>query len=136
MSIARITAVLSVLACPLALLADESPADMPPVGLFGGNFLFIMASMIAIIYFLMIRPEQKRQKERQKMLSSLKKGDKVLTVGGVVGVITAVKDTSYLVKSGENTILEFTKSAIQNHFVDSKDAGGTKDVSEEVKESK
>jgi len=94
----------------------------PQGGLFGGNFLFIMAAMFAIIYFFMIRPEQRKQKERQKMLSALKKGDKVLTIGGLVGVITAVKDTTYIVKSGEGAVFEITKSAISSQINDAKES--------------
>jgi preprotein translocase subunit YajC len=94
----------------------------PQGGLFGGNFLFIMAAMFAIIYFFMIRPEQKKQKERQKMLSALKKGDKVLTIGGLVGVITMVKDSTYHVKSGEGAVLEVTKSAISSQINDAKES--------------
>jgi preprotein translocase subunit YajC len=103
-------------------------------GMFGGNFLFIMAAMIAIIYFVMIRPEQKRQKERVKMLSALKKGDKVLTIGGIFAVIQTVKDNSYVVKSGEGAVLEITKSAVQNLIVESgvKD-GVVKEMDAQVK---
>jgi len=94
----------------------------PQGGLFGGNFLFIMAAMFAIIYFFMIRPEQRKQKERQKMLSALKKGDRVLTIGGLVGVITVVKDSTYIVKSGEGAVFEVTKSAISSQINDAKES--------------
>jgi preprotein translocase subunit YajC len=108
----------------LPLFAQDGGDPIPPSpGLFGGNFLFIMIAMVAIIYFIMIRPEQKRQKERQSMLSALKKGDKILTVGGIVGVITNVKDQTYVIKSGEGAVLEITKSAIQNVMGDPKAAG-------------
>jgi len=86
----------------------------PAPGMFGGNFMFIMIAMFVIIYFLMIRPEQKKQKERQKMLAALKKGDKILTIGGIVGVITNVKDSTYMVKTGEGSLLEVTKSAVSS----------------------
>ncbi|GBU20355.1 preprotein translocase YajC subunit [Fibrobacteres bacterium R8-0-B4] len=99
----------------------EGGGPPPPQGLFGGNFLFIMAAMFAIIYFFMIRPEQRKQKERQKMLAALKKGDKVLTIGGLVGVITAVKDSTYIVKSGEGAVFEVTKSAISSLLNDTKE---------------
>jgi preprotein translocase subunit YajC len=95
----------------------------PPQGLFGSNFLFIMIAMFAIIYFVMIRPEQRKQKERQKMLSALKKGDKVVTIGGIVGTITAVRDSSYHVKSGEGAVIEITKSAIGSLVNDVKEGG-------------
>ena len=96
--------------------------SQPQGGLFGGNFLFIMAAMFAIIYFFMIRPEQRKQKERQKMLSALKKGDRVLTIGGLVGVITVVKDSTYVVKSGEGAAFEITKSAISSQINDAKES--------------
>jgi preprotein translocase subunit YajC len=85
-----------------------------PSGGGGSSFMFMMIAMIAIIYFVMIRPEQKRQKARQKMLSALKKGDRILTVGGVIGVIANVKDSSYLIKTGEGTVIEFSKASVQN----------------------
>jgi preprotein translocase subunit YajC len=114
--IVRVAALLSFAVLPvLAQAQGDAPAggEAPP-GMFGGNFLFIMIAMFAIIYFVMIRPEQKKQKERQKMLSALKKGDKILTVGGVIGVIVNVKDSSYVIKSGEGAVIEFSKSAVQS----------------------
>src|SRR5215510_11959425 len=113
MSLTKIKAKIPyILLAAMPVLAQEQQGEgiPPPQGMFGGNFLFIMIAMFAIIYFVMIRPEQKKQKERQKMLSALKKGDKIVTIGGVVGVIVSVKDSSYVVKSGEGT-MEFTKSA-------------------------
>ncbi|MDR3013657.1 MAG: preprotein translocase subunit YajC [Chitinispirillales bacterium] len=104
----------------LPVIAQEDGGGAPPPGI---NFFFIMIAMIAIIYFVMIRPEKKRQKERQNMLTALKKGDKIITIGGIVGVITAVKDTTYVIKSGgDGAVLEFTKSAIQNLVTDNKAA--------------
>lgn len=116
-------------------LAQDGAEGAPPPGLFGGNFMFIMIAMFAIIYFIMIRPEQKKQKQRQAMLSALKKGDKVVTIGGIVGVITAVKDTSYVVKSGDGSSLEFTKSAIAN-VVNGTDASGNVSAETLDKESR
>ncbi|MDR1257611.1 MAG: preprotein translocase subunit YajC [Spirochaetaceae bacterium] len=68
--------------------------------------------IIAIFYFLIIRPQNKKQKETQKMLSALKKGDKVVTVGGVHGTIASVKENSVLVKVDDNVKIEFSRSAI------------------------
>jgi len=76
------------------------------------NMLIMMALMFFIIYFLMIRPEQKKQKERVKLLASVKKGDKILTSAGITGTISNVKDTTVMVKIAETTIVEFSKSAI------------------------
>jgi preprotein translocase subunit YajC len=68
--------------------------------------------IIGIFYFLIIRPQNKKQKETQKMLSALKKGDKIITVGGVHGVISTVRESSVVVKVDENTKIEFSRSAI------------------------
>ncbi len=68
--------------------------------------------IIVIFYFLIIRPQQKRQKERQKLLESVKKGDKVVTAGGMHGVVEAVEDKTVLVKIAENVKVKMEKSSI------------------------
>jgi len=69
-------------------------------------------AIIAIFYFLIIRPQNKKQKETQKMLSQLKKGDKIVTIGGIHGTIQLVKEQTVIVKVDEDTKLEFSRSAI------------------------
>ena len=69
-------------------------------------------AIIAIFYFLIIRPQNKKQKETQKMLSALKKGDKIVTIGGIHGTIQNVKEQTVIVKVDEDTKLEFNRSAI------------------------
>ncbi len=68
--------------------------------------------IILIFYFLIIRPQKKREKETKNMLSAMKKGDKVVSIGGIRGTIASVKETTVVVKVDDNTRLEFTKSAI------------------------
>jgi preprotein translocase subunit YajC len=70
--------------------------------------------IIGIFYFLIIRPQNKKQKETQKMLGALKKGDKVVTIGGIHGTIQSVKESSIILKIDENTKVEFSRSAISN----------------------
>ena len=70
--------------------------------------------VILIFYFLIIRPQNKKQKKTKKMLSALKKGDKVVSIGGVHGTVVAVKEQSTVVKVDDNTKLEFSKSAISS----------------------
>ena len=70
--------------------------------------------VILIFYFLIIRPQNKKQKETKKMLSALKKGDKVVSIGGIHGTVVAVKEQSTVVKVDDNTKLEFSKSAISS----------------------
>lgn len=72
----------------------------------------LMLVMFAIVYFLMIRPEQKKQKQRKLMIEEMKKGDKVLTVGGIRGSISSIKNDIVLVKIAENTVVEMNKSAV------------------------
>jgi preprotein translocase subunit YajC len=88
--------------------------------------------IIGIFYFLIIRPQNKKQKETQRMLGALKKGDKIITIGGVHGVIQNVKESSVVVKVDENTKIEFSRSAIANVV----DGGGKADKVEKIEDKK
>ena len=95
------------------LMAAPPSAD----GASGGSANSLMTflpfiAIIAIFYFLIIRPQNKKQKETQKMLSALKKGDRVVTIGGIHGTIQSVKEQSVIVKVDENTKIEFSRSAV------------------------
>ena len=68
--------------------------------------------IIVVFYFLLIRPQQKRQRQLQETIASLKIGDRVVTNGGVIGVITTVRETSFLIRSADKSILEIARSAI------------------------
>ncbi|MDB6026709.1 MAG: preprotein translocase, YajC subunit [Verrucomicrobiales bacterium] len=70
-----------------------------------------MAVMGAALYFIMIRPQQKKAKEHQALLSSLKPGDKVVTSGGIVGVVISVKDKNVSIRSADSKF-EVLKSAV------------------------
>ncbi|MCL2008598.1 MAG: preprotein translocase subunit YajC [Treponema sp.] len=81
----------------------------------GGNAFMSFLPLIAIIgifYFLIIRPQSKKQKETQKMLSALRKGDRIVTVGGLHGIIQSIKENTVIVRVDENTKLEFNRGAI------------------------
>jgi len=69
--------------------------------------------MILIFYFLLIRPQQKKEKQRQAMINNLQKGDRVVTAGGMHGVVVAVKDDIVTLKVASNTNIDFVKSSIQ-----------------------
>ena len=90
-------------------------------------FPFVL--IIAIFYFLIIRPQNKKQKETQRMLAALKKGDKIVTVVGIHGVIQSVKESSVIVKVDEGTKIEFSRSAISTVA-----AAGREDRSEKTEE--
>ena len=74
--------------------------------------LFPIAVMIAIFYFILIRPQQKQQKEFKKMVETLKKNDQIVTIGGVHGTIVNVKDKTFVVRIDDNTRFEIDKSAV------------------------
>jgi preprotein translocase subunit YajC len=71
-----------------------------------------IVAIIAIFYLLIIRPQNKKQKETQRMLADLKKGDRVVSIGGIHGVIQTVRENSVIVKVDESTKIEFSRSAI------------------------
>ncbi|MFD1206999.1 MULTISPECIES: preprotein translocase subunit YajC [Sporosarcina] len=76
-----------------------------------GTLLPIIA-MFAIMWFLLIRPAQKRQKQTKQMQDSLQRGDKVITIGGIHGTIDAVDESSVYLKVSEGTTLQFDRQAI------------------------
>lgn len=69
--------------------------------------------IFAAMYFLMIAPQRKKQKEHQKMLDALGAGDEIITAGGVYGQITAKKDDRFVVRVAENTKVEVGKAFVQ-----------------------
>ena len=70
--------------------------------------------MFIVFYFLLIRPQQKRQKAHTEMLKNLKRGDKVVTTGGILGIVQTLQDDYVVLKGGDqNTKLEVLRSAIQ-----------------------
>ncbi len=82
----------------------------------GSTFFALLPFILIflIIWFLMIRPQSKKQKELQKMIASLKKGDKVVTVGGIYGTIVGIKekDNTLILKVDDNVKLEIARSSI------------------------
>ncbi|HJT29732.1 MAG TPA: preprotein translocase subunit YajC [Pyrinomonadaceae bacterium] len=80
------------------------------LGGFAGLMPFLL--IIVIFYFLLIRPQQKRQRQLQETISSLRIGDRVVTTGGILGVITTVRDSSFIIRSADKTMIEIARSAI------------------------
>lgn len=70
--------------------------------------------IIAIFYFLIIRPQSKKRKETERMLSALKKGDKVVTIGGLHGTIQNVRESTVIIKVDDNVKMEFSRSAVSS----------------------
>lgn len=89
---------------------DAAPAPEGPGLMMQYGFLF--AVLFGIWYFMLLRPQKKRQQEHQQTMSSLKKGDRVVTIGGVHGTVDRVKETTVVVKVDETARIEFNKTAI------------------------
>jgi preprotein translocase subunit YajC len=87
----------------------------PQGGDAGGSMistLLMFGLIIVIFYFMIIRPQSKRQKDRQKMLEAMKKGDRVVTSGGVHGKIVAMEDKTVLLEIADNVKVKVEKSAV------------------------
>jgi preprotein translocase subunit YajC len=96
----------------ILILAQQSasPAGPPQPDLLQTLLPFLF--MGVLFYFLLIRPQQKRQKQHQQLLANLKTGDKVVTSSGIHGLIANVKKTTFLLKIADNVKIEIDKSAI------------------------
>jgi preprotein translocase subunit YajC len=105
----------------LLLGAPGGGAPEGGIGQFMGFFPIL--AIFAIMYFLMIRPQQKQRKETQRMLSELKKGDRVVTIGGVHGVVQSLREGSVILKVDEDCKIEFTRSAIASMEAPARDKG-------------
>lgn len=82
--------------------AQQSPLFMP----------IWLAIMLALFYVMLIRPQRRREKERQELLSKIKSGDRVLFAGGLIGIVTNVKEKTYVVKVADKTKVEVVRSAV------------------------
>ena len=95
---------------PIALLFGQPSGQDPSQGMF--STLIMFALIIAIFYFMILRPQQKRQKERQKLLGSIKKGDKIVTAGGLYGTIAGLDEKTVLLQVADNVKMKFDRSAV------------------------
>ncbi|MEK7348795.1 MAG: preprotein translocase subunit YajC [Candidatus Eisenbacteria bacterium] len=97
-----IDAVYAQAAAPAAPSASEQMIHM----------VVILAITVGIFYFMIIRPQQKRQKETEAMLASVKKGDRVLTTGGIYGTVVGTKDDVVVLKVTDEVKMEFSRASI------------------------
>ena len=95
------------------MLISNAFAQSAPAGDAGGLMSFIpLILMFVVLYFIMIRPQMKRQKEMKVMLEALAAGDEVITVGGILGKVTAVKDQYVTVEIVAGTEVQMQKGAV------------------------
>ena len=81
----------------------------------GGSIVMLVA-MLGIFYFMLIRPENKRKKEAEQMRSAVKTGDKITTIGGIIGTVVHVKDEKIVIETGADQVrIEFAKWAISTN---------------------
>ena len=81
-----------------------------------GGSVVMMLAMLAIFYFMLIRPENKRKKEAEQMRSSLRKGDKITTIGGIVGTIVDVKENNIVLETSADQVrIELAKWAVSSN---------------------
>ncbi len=79
------------------------------------SMIIIMVAMLALMYFMLIRPENKRKKQAAEMRNSLAVGDEITTIGGIIGTICAVKDNTIVIETGADRVrIEFTKWAVSS----------------------
>ena len=96
-------------------LISDAIAENGPAAQGGGYELFIMIALFfAIMYFMIIRPQQKRNKDHQKLISSLSKGDEVVTNGGMLGKIQKIGDNSLHVEIAEGVIIKLQKNSVSS----------------------
>lgn len=74
--------------------------------------LIMFGLIIGIFYFLILRPQQKKQKERQRLLESVKKGDKIVTAGGLHGTVAGLDEKTVLIQVADNVKMKFDRSAV------------------------
>mgnify|MGYP001267347623 CR=1 FL=1 len=95
-------------------LAQDAAAQPTPGTASWVSTLVPFVLMFAVLYFLLIRPQQKRQKQRNAMLNALKKGDKVVTIGGLHGKIVEITDDTVVLLVNDATKMTFDRSAVNN----------------------
>lgn len=101
----------------LTILAQAAPQTAPQNAPGIGGMLLPMVLMMVLFYFLLIRPQTKREKERKKMVEALKNGDSVVTRGGIVGSVQSVKNDTLTIRSLESKF-EVNKDAVERVITD------------------
>ena len=78
--------------------------------------IIMLVAMVGIFYFMLIRPENKRKKEAEQMRTSLKTGDKITTIGGIMGTVVSIKDDKFVIETGADQVrIEFMKWALSSN---------------------
>lgn len=98
----------------LRFLAEAAPNAMAGGGM--TSTIIMLVAMVAVFYFMLIRPENKRKKEAEELRSSLKVGDKITTIGGIVGTVVSVKEDKFVIETSADQVrIEFVKWALSTN---------------------
>jgi preprotein translocase subunit YajC len=90
----------------------ENGEAVPPSFWSQYGMIFFLVAIFAVFYFIMIRPQRKRQKEQQAMMANLQRGDRVMTIGGIYGTIESLSEDSIIIKVEGGTTLRVARSAV------------------------
>ena len=103
-----------------------------------GTSIIMMVGMLALMYFMLIRPENKRKKKEEEMRAALKAGDVITTIGGVKGVVVDVKEDRFVLETGADRVrIEFAKFALsENHTAAARAAAESKKAKEQAAKDK
>ena len=103
-----------------------------------GSGLIMMIAMLVIMYFMVIRPDNKRKKEAEEMRASVKTGDNITTIGGVMGVVVDVKEDKFVIETGADRVrVEFAKFALsENHTANERSQAEAKKAKEAAAKAK
>lgn len=108
---------------------ESATQGMPPAGGMDGPFgacagqggmssILMIAVMFGVFYFLLIRPQQKKQKEHAKMIGELKKGDEVVTAGGLIGRVSGVTDRTFVLEVSEKVRVRVLRSQVLDKYTE------------------
>lgn len=93
--------------------ASAAGADAPAgAGAGAWSNIIMIVALIAIFYFMMIRPQQKKQKEIRKFREGIKVGDRVITAGGIYGKVSSIKETAFVINIGDNVNIKVDKGSV------------------------
>ena len=99
-----------------------------------GSTMIMLVVMIGVFYFMLIRPENKRKKEAEQMRSSVKKGDKITTIGGIVGTVVDVKENTIVIETSADQVrIELAKWALSSNETAAEAAKAETKKAEEAK---
>lgn len=106
--------------------ADPNGQNQPAASACGGDMMWLMPAFLVLMYFMMIRPEQKRKKAQQALLSSIKVGDTVVMLSGMHSEVTSLDDKTVTVRTEDGSLIKFDRSAVARIVRDDAEAAPAK----------